>query len=621
MQQLRKEAEILVALRRACTDAAEGCRHTVRNTSTATSKKRQELAEQCKRLNDRMTEFAATIDVKHQTRCDFAAFMDACNLQMTTKDLVFPDHAAKLDAVAKLNDAVLTLRKLKKYSSLGAQHPLARLVEQQITGIDKARTILSETALDSAMWASIPNPILSICQEMIGMQTVDEAVEETTEQIRRLTFASEECAEQQAQAVQDGDMKLCEVLYFKKIALQESMVEVFNKTYAALDQHHLEAYLQPMKKVHFVHTKINEEIGALMKRNEAVKAKVKGDLRALDEAAYTLKNTAADCQAQFARFMQDCQRNLEQNQKNQDQCLAAIEELEKRLVVLSDERALIAERQISAVEKERRRLADVGNFAKFQAQHEAILKATLQNAEAAEEVTDIFDELMCNSCNQLEEHLRLVEEAVESTRLKTHESRLSHFRILYLTLGDLQYKKERNLEELDKKIAHTHIQQELAMETFNPKAKEFSQMKKDLVKVREEMESQLHTLQQKSVLHIEAFKPTEVALVNSGKTFLHPVEELDKMNRSRQAKLLEYHKLMGSDEREVEPANELQAIEDMRNQMQPRKPKSSSGGGASSAAMTASGQAATKARTASSSGLSLPAEPSSSSPGRRLGPN
>jgi hypothetical protein len=279
------------------------------------------------------------------------------------------------------------------------------------------------------------------------------------------------------------------------------------------------------------------------------------------------------------------------------------------------------DRQIAAVEKERRRLVDVANFAKFQSQHEAVLKATLQNAEAAEEVTDIFDEMLCNSCNQLEQHLRLVEESVETARLKTHESRLAHFRNLYLTLGDLQYKKERNLEELDKKIAHTHIQQELAMETFNPKAKEFSQMKKDLVKVREEMETQLTTLQQKSVLHIEAFKPTEVALTNSGKTFLHPVEELDRMNRNRQAKLIEYHKLMGSDEQNVEPADELQAIEDLRNQMQPRKPKSSSGSSSTvSTPMTASGQAAAKVRTSSSSGLSLPAE-TGMSPSRRLGPN
>lgn len=621
MQPLRKEAEILVALRRACVDASDSCRHTARASGTTTTRKRQELAENCRRLSERLAEFSQTVDVKQQARCDFAGFMETCGLELGAKDLVFPENTAKLEAVQKLQDAVLTLRKQKRYASLGQSHPLTLLVEQQLASIDKARTILSETALDGIVWASIPNPIVAIAQDLISAVSVSDAVEESGEQIRRLTFAAEECAEQQAQAVQDGDMKLCEVLYFKKIALQESMVGVFNTTYATLDKHHLDEYLQPMKKVHLVHTKLNDDISVLMKRHEVTKAKVKGDLRALDEHGYQLKNQAADCQAQFAKFMQDCGRSLEQNQKNQDQCLAAIEELEKRVAVLGEERNVIVERQLFAVEKEKRRVVDATNFAKFQTQHEAILKATLQNAEAAEEITDIFDEMVCQSCNQLEQHLRAVEDSVEVTRLKTHETRLEHFRGLYLTLGDLQYKKERNLEELDKKIAHTHIQQELAMETFNPKAKEFSQLKKDLVKVREEMESQLHTIQQKSVLHIEAFKPTEVALVKTGKAFLHPVEELDRNNRNRQAKLLEYHKLMGSEEQDaMHPVDEMQAIEDLRGSMQPRKPKSSQGTSASAAPTTASGQAAAKVRTASSSGLSLPGEPMGS-PSRRLGPN
>ena len=616
MQQLRKEAELLVALRRACVDAADACKQTVRSTATATSKKRFEFAEQCKRLNERITDFVKASEVTKQQKCDFAAFMEMCNLQLGPKELVFPDATSKLDPLAKLVESVQTLRKLRNYASLGAHSPLTIMTEQQLTALDKCRTILSETALDSSLWTSLPNPILSIGQELISQPSTADVVEEADEQIKRLTFASEECAEQQAQAVQDGDMKLCEVLYFKKIALQESMVDVFNKIYAALDQHHVDAYLQPMKKVHVIHTESNKEIAALMKRNETIKLRVKSDLRALDEAAHGLRTSASESAAQYTRFIDDCKRSLEQNQKNQDQCLAAIEELEKRLVVLAEERSTVVDRQLVAVEKEKRRLVDVANFQKFQLQHEALLKATLQNTEAAEEVTDIFDEFMCNSCNQLEQQLRLVEDAVEQERLRTHEKRLAHFRNLYLTLGDLQYKKERNLEELDKKIAHTHIQQELAMETFNPKAKEFSQLKKDLVKVREEMESQLNTLQQKSVLHIESFKPTEVALVNSGKQFLHPVEELDRMNRTRQQKLLEYHKLMGSDEKEAaaSPQSEMQAIEDLRNQMMPRKPRSSNGltKRSSSGALGAGGVA---------SELQPLPDAVGSSPTRRLGPN
>merc|ERR1712093_927552 len=93
----------------------------------------------------------------------------------------------------------------------------------------------------------------------------------------------------------------------------------------------------------------------------------------------------------------------------------------------------------------------------------------------------------------------------------------------------------------------THIQQELAMETFNPKAKEFSEAKKALMAVRDEMQSQVQVLADKATLHIEAFKPTEEALIDAGKDFVHPAQELQQMNERRKQKLLEYNKLMSTE--------------------------------------------------------------------------
>eukprot|EP00658_Telonema_sp_P-2_P012615 TRINITY_DN14803_c0_g1_i2.p1 TRINITY_DN14803_c0_g1~~TRINITY_DN14803_c0_g1_i2.p1 ORF type:complete len:310 (+),score=102.73 TRINITY_DN14803_c0_g1_i2:91-930(+) len=173
---------------------------------------------------------------------------------------------------------------------------------------------------------------------------------------------------------------------------------------------------------------------------------------------------------------------------------------------------------------------------------------TLASCEVADEVTDLMDEFVCSACNAMERHLRCVQADVEKHRMSSHELRLEHFRGMYLTLGELQYKKERNLEEIDKKIAHTHMQQDLMMETLNPRAKEFAQAKKELMKVRDEMESQIEVINEKAVLQIEAFKPTEVLLLEAGKDFVHPVHELQQRNQARQQKLLQYHKLMSSED-------------------------------------------------------------------------
>ena len=59
--------------------------------------------------------------------------------------------------------------------------------------------------------------------------------------------------------------------------------------------------------------------------------------------------------------------------------------------------------------------------------------------------------------------MRDVEKEIEAKKIEVHEEYLDSFRSMYLTIGDLHYKKERNMEELDKKIQLAHIQQVLCV--------------------------------------------------------------------------------------------------------------------------------------------------------------
>lgn len=103
------------------------------------------------------------------------------------------------------------------------------------------------------------------------------------------------------------------------------------------------------------------------------------------------------------------------------------------------------------------------------------------------------------------------------------------------------------------------------METFNPKAKEWSQQKKQLNSERKAMEDQIGELRGRANLYIEWFGPTEKALIEAGKDFKHPVEELQETNASRANKLVEYHDLMTRQEDdEAEYAAELAEIERLR---------------------------------------------------------
>jgi hypothetical protein len=502
-----------------------------------------------------------------------------CDLELTNDRLIAADTKGNVDEVHRLRQQLEALRRLKGFR---ADSALGSFVDQAITTAEKCMTILSETSLDSGTWKGLADDLIALSQECILRPSAVDLTEELSERLTRMAFETEEITEQQSQAVAEGDMKLTEVLYFKKVSIQESMVQTFNALFNILDEHHIDGFLQPTKKLHEVHNRANANVSAIMKEQEGLKRKLQHDLKNLDEHQGRVKAEHHSRVQEYQKYMQDVTKRLELNQTHHDQILAAIEELERRLVVLGEERCALVSQQLDVVDAEKRRVCDYNNFNAFVQRQRLLLTQTLHNAEAAEEVTDLYDETLCLGCNSVEQFLKETEASIEAVRMQTHETRLKHFRSLYLTLGDLQYKKERNLEELDKKIAQTHIQQELAMETFNPKAKEYSQVKKELIKVREEMEAQLNVIAEKATLHIEAFKPTEVALIQAGKSFVHPVEELERMNRSREQKLLEYHKLMNSQEKEGEPDLEMRAIEEARQAMHPRKPRSSGGQGPSS---------------------------------------
>jgi hypothetical protein len=299
--------------------------------------------------------------------------------------------------------------------------------------------------------------------------------------------------------------------------------------------------------VHEVHQSASNDVSAVMHRTETLKQTVDEDLKRLQKAKDEVDTTAKARLQQAAKLREQSDTFLRNNLMQVEQCYSAIEDLQKQISRLASDRTEALEQRLRFIQEEDCFAADVANFNSFHKQHHALLQSTLHTLEVSEEVTDLLDEALCAGCNAAEQRARDNENDIELCRLRAHEQRLQQFRQLYLTLGDLQYKKERNMEELEKKIEQTHIQQELAMETFNPKAKEYSEAKKQLSAVRDEMASQIQVLADKATLHIEAFKPSESALLQSGKAFVHPVQELQQMNARRQQKLIEYSKLMSTD--------------------------------------------------------------------------
>eukprot|EP00759_Apiculatamorpha_spiralis_P006237 PhF_6_TR13652/c0_g1_i1/m.21902 len=553
--------------------------------NTAAQRKLTDFMRAMEREKTAMGEFEKGFNLSTMRKFNPAKFITECSQTLTMKELITPDMVPTIESVGKAMD---TLRAMK--GSLAANNPLATMMDNVLRYLDKCITLLKDSKLDSQRWTPMLDPVFTLLYDVAKQRPFRDSLIEVEEKVRRMKFEADDVSEKQGQAILEGDMRLAEQLYYQKLSILETVTQEQAKKIENLNEEEAHAFKEPLCRVHEVHKRSSCDVTDLITFYGTLKKNADGDLRKVQSELERITNDDYNAQRQFLAAKELNSNALKENAAKHEAAIRKIDEAEKELLQLALDRGEEIRRRMSMVEAEARRRIDAQHFFEFAAQHTTLLETTIHNCEIAEEITDTIDEAISNSCKDLEKHLRQVERDIESLRQEVHLANLEGFRGFYLTLGDLLYKKERNVEEMEKKIHMAHMQQELAMETLNPRAKEFSQLKKDLAKVKEEMEVQVLSLKDRQTLCIEEYKPTEQALRIAGVPFVSPVDELADKNKARDIKLIEYHELMaqnggeaGTAPEEVAPVSETdlvresQEIEKLRASMQPRKPTTANG--------------------------------------------
>lgn len=202
---------------------------------------------------------------------------------------------------------------------------------------------------------------------------------------------------------------------------------------------------------------------------------------------------------------------------------------------------------------------EYAQFLEVASQHKKLLELTVYNCDLAIRCTGLIEEMVSEGCASVKARHDKTNQDLATLRIEVHKEHLEYFRMLYLTLGSLIYKKEKRLEEIDRNIRTTHIQLEFAIETFDPNAKKHSDNKKDLYKLRAQVEEELEMLKDKMAQALELFGPTEDALHQAGIEFVHPAEELEENNVNRRSKIVEYRAHLAKQE-EVKIAAEREEL-------------------------------------------------------------
>jgi hypothetical protein len=341
----------------------------------------------------------------------------------------------------------------------------------------------------------------------------------------------------------EGDVLRAEELYSTKIDSQEavsnllmSQIDVLTELRGALGETHL-------RRINQVHNRANVGWAEYLRMQQKRKERISAELDTLGARQEEFQAETRTREEAFTQNMLKSDTQMKTKLEQQQALWNQIEAAEAELVRLTEEHTETVRTRLALIAERREQEVIEAQRMKFIKERGEALERTLQQMETAEQLIDTLDEFVSGACRAMEKRVHVVEQEIEDLKLGVHQQHLKEFRGQYLTLGELIYRKEQNAQEIDKKIEMAKVQQELLMDSLNPAAKEAADRRKQLVKVKEEMQERLDGLNTRAAGFLEHFRITEQALITAGQAFTHPHDELQQTNENRKLKILEYHKL------------------------------------------------------------------------------
>eukprot|EP00994_Dinema_validum_P003902 NODE_191_length_2254_cov_490.937868_g130_i0.p1 GENE.NODE_191_length_2254_cov_490.937868_g130_i0~~NODE_191_length_2254_cov_490.937868_g130_i0.p1 ORF type:complete len:583 (+),score=173.33 NODE_191_length_2254_cov_490.937868_g130_i0:67-1815(+) len=503
---------------------------------------------------------------------DIQKLMRVCGLEMSVRELYKPEDKPQFMDIIALKK---TLQELKQHRNKTRIVSFTGTIDNGLSKLEKVEEELRRSQLDATELAQVPVNVLKNLEDCMNVQNVQAALVGNEEQINQQLASIEKCKEIRNIALSDGEMSIAEEQFYIKAQLLERLVELVRDKFRIIGVTDDENRM--FSKIHEVQKKAYQETSAMKDAKRRLKQRCETDLKHVHDAIQKADLEDAEAMKRFAAQKDKSEKFIKDNQDKQDECWRKIQDLERQLQKLGTERFEEVKRRIEENDREEKRKVEYQQFLDVVSQHKKLLELTVYNCDLAIRAIGIIEELVAEGCSAIKARYDKTNQELADLRLLVHQEYLGVFRRLYKTLGQLVYKKEKRLEEVDRNIRTTHIQLEFCIETFDPNAKKHSDSKKDLYKLRANIEEELQMLKDKMATALEQFRPTEEALIQAGVEFVHPIEEVEEGNLQRRSKMVEYRAHMSKQE-EVKIAAEREEVKRAKQLMIAQGPRTPGGG-------------------------------------------
>ncbi|TPP52818.1 Paraflagellar rod family protein [Leishmania donovani] len=436
-----------------------------------------------------------------------------------------------------------------------------QLIDNSIAKMEKVEEELRRSQLDATQLAQVPTRTVKMMEDIMNATQIQNALASTDDQMQTQLAQLEKTNEIQNVAMHDGEMQVAEEQMWTKVQLQERLIELLKDKFGLIGK--CEEENAQFKEIYEVQKQANQETSQMKDAKRRLRQRCETDLKHIQDAIQKADLEDAEAVKRYAGNKERSERAIKENEEMQEEAWNKIQDLERQLQNLGTDRFDEVKRRIEEVDREEKRRVENAQFLEIAAQHKKLLELTVYNCDLAMRCTGLVEELVSEGCAGVKARYDKTNQDLAALRLEVHKEHLEYFRMLYLTLGSLIYKKEKRLEEIDRNIRLAHIQLEFCVETFDPNAKKHADMKKELYRLRQGVEEELAMLKEKQAAALDDFKESEEALDAAGIEFSHPVDENNEEVLTRRSKMVEYKSHLTKQE-EVRIAAEREEIKRAR---------------------------------------------------------
>jgi hypothetical protein len=485
---------------------------------------------------------------------DLAKLMRVCGLEMSQRELYRPEDKAQFMDIIGVKKVLQDLKQNRNKTRIVS---FTQMIDNSIAKVEKVEEELRRSQLDATQLAQVPTRTLKQIEDIMNVTQIQNALASTDDQIKTQLAQLEKTNEIQNVAMHDGEMQVAEEQMWTKVQLQERLIDLIKDKFRLISK--CEDENAPFKKIYEVQKQANQETSQMKDAKRRLKQRCETDLKHIHDAIQKADLEDAEAMKRYAAGKEKSERFSKENVEKQEEAWNKIQDLERQLQKLGTERFEEVKRRIEEIDREEKRRVEYAQFLEVASQHKKLLELTVYNCDLAIRCTGLIEEMVSEGCASVKARHDKTNQDLATLRIEVHKEHLEYFRMLYLTLGSLIYKKEKRLEEIDRNIRTTHIQLEFCVETFDPNAKKHSDMKKELYKLRVGVEEELAMLKEKQSKSLEEFKESEEALDAAGIEFNHPVDENNEEVLTRRSKMVEYRAHLSKQE-EVKIAAEREEI-------------------------------------------------------------